>query len=863
MTTKAQNKLSNHTPMMQQYLSIKAGHPDELLFYRMGDFYELFFEDANKASGLLDITLTTRGQSAGKPIPMAGVPFHAAETYLAKLVKLGVSVAVAEQIGDPAASKGPVERKVTRIVTPGTISDEALLDEKTDNLLCAVHGKNDDYGIATLDISSGRFLVSEASGETALEAELARINPAELLVVENCSLHRRLKGRAGLRSRPEWEFDEETSRHTLKQQFQTQNLDGFGCETMHLALAAAGCLLQYAKDTQRTALPHIQGIQVEAADDGVILDAATRKNLELTENLQGQDIHTLAWVLDKTQTAMGGRMLRRWLNRPLRSRKHLTYRQSLIKSLLESYQYEPIQKTLKQIGDIERILSRVALMSARPRDLSRLRDALHNLPELQAQMGRLDTPEFGTLAKRIGTYPDLAVYLTTAIREAPPAVIRDGGVIATGFDTELDDLRTLSENAGDFLIKLETREKERTKISTLKVGYNRVHGYYIEVTKANSEQVPQEYIRRQTLKNAERFITPELKQFEDKALSAKSRALSREKALYEKVLIKVLEQLAPLQSSFEAIGELDVLTCLAERAETLAFTCPELSDDPEIHITAGRHPVVEQVLEEAFIPNNLMLDHPRRMLVITGPNMGGKSTFMRQTALIALLAHVGSFVPAQFARIGQIDRIFTRIGSSDDLAGGRSTFMVEMTETANILNNATSNSLVLMDEIGRGTSTYDGLALAWASANELAVSIRALTLFATHYFELTKLSETITGINNVHLSAHEEGDKILFLHKVLEGPANQSYGLQVAKLAGVPGSVIDQAKNKLLKLEDQDVNNQVLTGAHSPRQCDMFAEQPKSHPVIEYIKGLRPDTISPRQGLEILYKLQQMAEQPE
>ncbi|MDX1695755.1 MAG: DNA mismatch repair protein MutS, partial [Ketobacteraceae bacterium] len=753
---------------------------------------------------------------------------------------------------------GPVERQIVRIVTPGTVSDEALLDERRENLLCALVAADDIYGIASLDISSGRFHVSEVNSPQALDAELARINPAELLIPEDSPLYTRLQGQKGLRSRPPWDFDSESARRALTQQFQTKDLSGFGCEHMALAISAAGCLLQYAKETQRAALPHIQALQVDALEDCVVLDAATRKNLELTENLQGDVEHTLAWVMDKAKTAMGSRLLRRWLNRPLRNHKVLLARQSAISALLQDYQYEPVQNVLKQIGDIERILARVALKSARPRDLSRLRDALNLLPELQQTLNQIDNDIIRDYGRDIGEFPELADLLSRAIIESPPVVIRDGGVIAAGYDSELDELRGISENAGDYLVQLEARERERTGITTLKVGYNRVHGYYIEISRAQSGQAPDEYIRRQTLKNAERFITPELKTFEDKALSAKSRALSREKGLYEELLETLLSHLAPLQRSFAKVAELDVVANLAERADTLAFACPELASEARIHITNGRHPVVEQVLEEAFVPNDLMLDSSRRMLVITGPNMGGKSTFMRQTALIAVLAHIGSFVPAERAVIGNLDRIFTRIGSSDDLAGGRSTFMVEMTETANILNNATPRSLVLMDEIGRGTSTYDGLSLAWACASHLAMQLHSLTLFATHYFELTQLPDQLRGVANVHLTAHEEDDTILFLHKVREGPANQSYGLQVAKLAGVPGSVVSHARKKLKQLEKQDLGGHSLAAANAPLQADLFSEAQPPHPVVEMIAKLDPDCINPRQALDLLYRMKEM-----
>ncbi|OUS30942.1 DNA mismatch repair protein MutS [Gammaproteobacteria bacterium 45_16_T64] len=858
--TAVTDQLAKHTPMMQQYLRIKAEHPSELVFYRMGDFYELFYDDAKTAASLLDITLTARGKSGGNPIPMAGIPYHAAENYLARLVRMGVSVAVVEQFGDPATTKGPLERKVARIVTPGTVSDEALLEERSENLLTAICCNDENFGIASLDIASGRFIVTQCIGLPALDAELARLNPVELLAPDSSQLSKHVKHRSGFRARPVWEFDTESAQRSLIQQFQTKDLSGFGCEELPVAIAAAGCLLQYAKETQRAALPHIRSIRVESLDDCVVLDAATRKNLELVENLQGEFEHTLAWVLDRTQTPMGSRLLRRWISRPIRNKDILFSRQHAIETLLGDYQYEPLQKILHQIGDIERILARVALKSARPRDLSRLRDALQLLPDLQLALAPLDANIIQTIAQRISTYPDLAALLDTAIIEIPPVLIRDGGVIKTGYDAELDELQALSENAGEFLVKLEEREKERTGISTLKVGYNRVHGYFIEISKANSASAPDEYIRRQTLKNAERFITPELKAFEDKALSAKSRALAREKALYDQLVDKLHLQLLELQTSFEAVCELDVLSCFAERADTLALSKPELIEEPGLHINAGRHPVVEQVLDGAFIPNDLMLDQHRRMLVITGPNMGGKSTFMRQTALIALLAHIGSFVPAEHVRIGPIDRIFTRIGSSDDLAGGRSTFMVEMTETSNILHNATKNSLVIMDEIGRGTSTFDGLSLAWACANHLATNIQAQTLFATHYFELTQLPESTSGVVNVHLTAHEEDDQILFLHKVEEGPASQSYGLQVAKLAGLPSEVISHAQKKLKQLEKQDINNSVVVDANSPIQTDLFTETSKPHPAIENLSKLDPDCLNPRQALDILYRLKELTE---
>ncbi|WP_422441792.1 MULTISPECIES: DNA mismatch repair protein MutS [unclassified Endozoicomonas] len=854
--------------MMQQYLRIKQKHREHLVFYRMGDFYELFYDDARKAAELLDITLTTRGQSAGEPIPMSGIPYHAVEGYLARLVRLRVSVAICEQVGDPASSKGPVERKVVRILTPGTVSDEALLDEQQDNLLTALTRSENRYGIASLDISSGQFTAVEVEGEEALMAEVERINPAEILINDSVEWPVRIVERPGTIKRPPWDFDRDSAYEGLTRQFQTKNLQGFDCESLTVGLEVAGCLLQYAKETQRTALPHIRSIRQEVREESVVLDAASRKNLELTQNLNGGRDHTLLSVLDKTATAMGSRLLSRWLNRPLRNLYKLQKRQSILSTIKSGYYFEQIQPLLRGIGDIERILARVALKSARPRDLARLRDALNQLPELQSILKTIDNEDIHKLAEAISEHPQVTDLLSRAIIENPPVIIRDGGVIAEGFDTELDEFRALSQNAGDYLVELEKREKEKTGLPSLKVGFNRVHGYYIELSRRESEDAPVDYIRRQTLKNTERFITPELKEFEDKALSSKSRALSREKALYDELLVNLLEALGPLQETAMSISELDVLNNLSERAETLNFCQPELSPDPGIHIEDGRHPVVEQVLTEPFVANNVDLHATKRMLVITGPNMGGKSTYMRQTALIVLLAHVGSFVPANHAKIGLVDRIFTRIGSSDDLAGGRSTFMVEMTETANILHNASASSLVLMDEVGRGTSTFDGLSLAWACAHHLADTVKAFTLFATHYFELTQLPDECSSVANVHLNATEHDDKIVFLHSVQDGPASQSYGLQVAQLAGVPRNVVSQARSRLQQLEEGSTDQamrqppkQAKKGCHeNPTQADMFAAS-QPHPAVEALKDLNPDNLSPRQALGLLYDLKSLIAQ--
>lgn len=847
--------LSAHTPMMQQFWALKNQYPEQLMFYRMGDFYELFYEDAKRAAALLDITLTARGQSAGQAIPMAGIPFHAAEGYLARLVKLGESVVICEQVGDPATSKGPVERQVVRIITPGTVSDEALLDERRDTLIAAVVGDEKRFGLATLDISSGRFSVQELSGWETLLAEIERLSPAELLYPDDWPVGLPLEKRRGSRRRAPWDFDKESAFKSLCQQFAVQDLKGFGCEGLSLAIGAAGCLLAYAKETQRTALPHLRSLRHERLDDTVVLDAATRRNLELDVNLSGGRDNTLQAVFDRCQTAMGSRLMSRWLHRPLRDARLLEARQDAIANLLDGYRFEEVQPALKEIGDIERILARIGLRNARPRDLARLRDALAALPALQHSLSSLEAAHLQQLARSIQQYPELAELLARAIIDNPPAVIRDGGVLKTGFDAELDELLSISENASQYLMDLEAREKARTGLANLKVGYNRVHGYFIELPSKQAESAPADYIRRQTLKGAERFITPELKSFEDKALSAKSRALAREKQLYEELIEQLIAELAPLQDTASALAELDVLASLAERALNLDLCRPLFSEQPCLLIEQGRHPVVEQVLSTPFVANDLNLTDDTRMLLITGPNMGGKSTYMRQTALIVLLAQIGSFVPAKRCELSLVDRIFTRIGSSDDLAGGRSTFMVEMSETANILHNASAHSLVLMDEVGRGTSTFDGLSLALAAAEQLA-TLRAWTLFATHYFELTSLPESQPSVANVHLSASEHNERIVFLHHVQPGPANQSYGLAVAQLAGVPSPVISRAREHLARLENASLQQSATTSvaspaAATPQQADLFASLP--HPLLDALNKIQPDELSPRQALDLIY----------
>jgi len=836
-----------HTPMMQQYLGIKAEHPDILLFYRMGDFYELFYDDARRAAELLDLTLTARGRSAGEPIPMAGVPVHAVDNYLARLVRLGESVALAEQIGDPAAAKGPVERKVVRIVTPGTITEDALLDERHDNLLLAVSSADGIYGIAALELSVGRFVVKEVTGEEALRADLERLKPAETLIAEDQGLE---LDRSGVHRLAPWHFEPDTAQRTLCEQFGVNDLNGFGCQDMGPAIGAAGALLQYVKDTQRSALPHINALRTELSGDSVVLDAASRRNLEIEITLSGGSERTLVHVLDRTASAMGARCLRRWIGSPLRRRDMLQARFDAIDTLITSGCFISVTDVLRGVSDVERILARVSLGSARPRDLSGLRDTLALLPELRGLTASLDTPLLREIQGRLGEHPQILGLLERALVENPPVLIRDGGVIAPGFDAELDEVRAISENADGFLMGLEQRERERTGITNLKVAYNRVHGYYIEISRAQADRAPEDYTRRQTLKGAERYITPELKRFEEKVLSARERSLAREKAAWEGLLGDLRPSILPLQTCAAALAELDVLCCFAERAGTLDYVKPILTGEPGMDIEGGRHPVVEQVLDDPFVPNDLRLDPERRMLVITGPNMGGKSTYMRQSALIVLMAHIGCFVPASRAVIGPVDRIFTRIGAADDLASGRSTFMVEMTETANILNNATECSLVLMDEIGRGTSTFDGLSLAWACAAHLAEETRSFTLFATHYFELTALPEQHATVANVHIDAMEYGERIVFLHALKDGPANQSYGIQVAQLAGVPPETLARARERLRALENQSV-----TPHCSGPQLTLALEPQPGLEALRLLGESDPDSLTPREALDLVYRM--------
>ncbi len=845
--------LEAHTPMMQQYLRIKAQHPDILVLYRMGDFYELFYEDAERAAALLDITLTARGASAGAPVKMAGVPVHALEQYLAKLVKLGEPVAICEQIGDPATSKGPVERKVTRIVTPGTLTDSALLDEKSDKVLLALARDATSVGLAWLTLASGELRVAEIAPQ-ALANELRRIAPAEILVADGGPPLDAGTDIAVTRL-PDWHFDVARGTQKLCETLGAASLAGYGCEDLSPALGACGALLEYARNTQGQALAHVTAVRAERAGDYLRLDAATRRNLELTETLRGEASPTLFSLLDRCATGMGSRMLRHWLHHPLRDQAALAARHDAVERL--SAVADRVQSALRGFADVERITARIALKSARPRDLAALRDSLAQLEALRATLPAGDGDLLAELASALACPADCHALLVRALQASPAALLRDGGVIADGYDAGLDELRALQSNAGSFLIELESRERARSGIANLKVAYNQVHGYYIEVGRAQAERVPEDYRRRQTLKNAERYITPELKAFEDKALSANERALALERRLYEALLDALLPEVPTLQRIARALAQTDLLAAFAAGALAGNYCRPEFRDDLCIEIEAGRHPVVEAGIE-SFIANDARLTPARRLLLVTGPNMGGKSTYMRQVALIVLMAHVGAFVPARRLRLGPIDQIFTRIGAADDLAGGRSTFMVEMTESANILHNATASSLVLMDEVGRGTSTFDGLALAWAIARHLVERNRALTLFATHYFELTQLALDYSEVANVHLDAVEHKDTIVFLHAVEEGPASQSYGLQVAALAGVPRAVLRQARRTLERLEQASLER--------GGQADLFAgggaaapePEPAVDPLREALGQVNPDELSPREALELLYRLKSL-----
>ena len=863
--------LSTLTPMMQQYFNVKMQHPDSLMFYRMGDFYELFFDDAHKAAKLLGITLTHRGKANGQPIPMAGVPYHAAEGYLARLVKKGETVAICEQLGE-VTGKGPVERGVVRILTPGTLTDDALLNSHQSSNLVALCMQQNQIGIALLDLSAGIFKVQQQDFKhEQLAIELSRLMPSEIVMDEDFidpNIIEQIKKQleCPVTKRPNVDFNLNNAQKTLCDQFAVSTLSGFGIDHLPLAKAAAAALIHYAKETQKTALPHIRSIQLEQSSDFIALDPVTRRNLELVEPLFEHGT-SLFQLLNECETAMGSRLLSRTLMQPLRDTKLLDARLDATASILQGYHEAPIRLVLKEISDIERVLSRIALGSARPRDLVQLRQACAQIPFLRHAIQPLLTTGQSELIQQLndelGDFKGLHQRLISAIVEHPPVLLRDGNVIAEGFDTELDELRKIRDHAGQFLIDLEIQERQRTGISTLKIGYNRVSGYYLELTRAQAEQAPEHYIRRQTLKNAERYITPELKSFEDKVLSSESRALAREKMLFEMLLEELRQDIGHLQMMSGAIAQMDVLSNFAHQARLRNWSRPEFSPEIGIKIVAGRHPVVEALNKTAFTPNDTSLDFNHRMAIVTGPNMGGKSTFMRQTALISLLGYCGSYVPAKSAVLGPIDRVFTRIGSADDLSTGKSTFMVEMTETSQILHHATNQSLVLMGEVGLVTSTYDGFSLALACVLDLSKRIKCLCLFATHYFELTELSNE-SGIYNYHVSAKELNGNLILLHKVQQGPASQSHGLQVAKLAGIPNNVIKEAQNRLKILEKQQhqqlnkaVQNDLFNVTDEPQAevIERVVEIEKNSPALDLLKQLDIDNLSPREALQHLYLL--------
>ena len=845
-----------HTPMMQQYLHIKKEYPNTLLFYRMGDFYELFFDDAKIAADILDITLTARGKNQDNPIPMAGVPYHAAENYLAKLIKQGLSVAICEQVGD-IQTKGPIERKVVKVLTPGTVIDDIFLNDNKENIIIAIYHKKSQYGMAYLDISTGLFRLKDQLTHHEFMSEMERLQPSEILYPEKFHQLEAISHYQGLQQRPSWDFDIDTAKKNLSLQFKTHDLSGFGIENAELGLSAAGALWIYLKDTQKIELPHIHSIIKEEMNTFLYLDMMTRHHLELTSTSSQHENSTLFAILNNTATPMGARLLHRWIHQPIRDRIEINHRLSIVENILCTQLYTELYPCLKKIGDLERILSRLSMRNARPKDFVKLKHALSALPELQTIFSSTDYPIFQDIQQKINTFPEQVILLHQAIEDNPPLLIREGGVIKARYNETLDHLRNLSQGACDYLTQLESRERQRTGISSLKIEYNKVHGYYIEISKAQAKLVPSDYIRKQTLKNNERYIIEELKAHEDKVLSSQNEALSLEKQLYDELFDLLLPQLKSLQETATFCAYLDVLQNFSERAHTNEYTKPTLVDNKEIMIQSGKHPIIEQLTQEPFIANPVELHKNRELLIITGPNMGGKSTYMRQVALIIIMSHIGCYVPAQEAKIGAIDRIFTRIGACDDLSSGRSTFMVEMTESANILHNATENSFILLDEIGRGTSTYDGLALAWSIASYIADNIQAMTLFSTHYFEMTQLSEHHNNIANIHFEAIEHNQSIAFMHQVKEGAANKSYGVQVAQLAGLPQSVITLAKNKLIALELENPNqNNSHVKENNQERIDEYHTLKNTMetiaPILEEIEEVDINQLSPIDALNLL-----------
>lgn len=851
------SETSAHTPMMKQYLAIKSQYPDKFLFYQMGDFYELFYQDAEKISKLLDITLTSRGQSGGSEIPMAGIPIHSVDQYLERLIGMNLSVAICNQIGDPAKSKGPVERKVVRIVTPGTLIEENLLDDRQENLTASVFVSNNQFGIATMEISSGRFLGYEVDNVAALLDTIRLINPAEIIASDN---QKPLEDDTTVHQVPSWYFDSARVENVLCELFETKFLDAFDCSEFPVATRAAGALVLYIQDLHGQALTHVNGIEYKQLSSFLNMDEVTRKNLEIEIGHDGSSQNSLVRIFDDCLTSMGARMLRRWFNAPITDRTELVARHDAVDWLTDAQLVEGLQHLLKPVVDMERILSRISMKTARPRDLIGLRNSLEILPELHDLVNNSSTPLIDSLQADLTPRQNIYEMLKAAIRDDPPNIIRDGGVLRDEYDQELGELRRIQKASGELLLQMEAEQQRATGIAHLRIRYNRVHGYYIEIPRSQQNSVPENYVRRQTVKNAERYVTEELKEFEDKMLGAKGKALLREKYLYDQILENLKPHIAEIMRCARALACLDLLVNFAHKAQELNLCRPELDNHSIIEIIDGRHPVVEQTIPgKQFIGNSTLLDESTRMQLITGPNMGGKSTYMRQIAIIALLAHTGCFVPAHSARIGFIDRIFTRIGAADDLAGGRSTFMVEMTEMASILRNASQNSLVIVDEIGRGTSTFDGLALAWSCARDLAMRIRSLTLFSTHYFELTELESELPELANVHLDAVEHGDSIVFMYKVKQGSASKSYGLQVARLAGIPDHVIASSRKKLTNMEEHSVQVDNQQQEHSDAGPSLNTEEQR---VLSRIQSIDADNLSPRQALDILYELSKNVEKP-
>ncbi len=845
-------KSSGHTPMMKQYLEIKEEYPDKILFYQMGDFYEMFYEDAEEASKILDITLTSRNQSGGSEIPMAGVPIHSAEQYLERLINLNLSVAICDQVGDPATSKGPVERKVVRVITPGTLIEDTLLDDRKENITASIFALDNSYGIATLEISSGRFVGYEVASQELLLNSIRQINAAEMIVSDNQYL---FEDEAAQKQVPSWYFDSLRAEKVLCDLFETKFLDAFDCSEFPVATRAAGALILYVQDLHGHQLPHITGIKFKQQSSFLTMDEITRKNLEIEVGHDETSQNSLVHIFDDCKTVMGTRMLRRWFNAPIRDHAELVSRHDAIDWLLECPDLEKIRTLLKSVADIERILARVSMKTARPRDLLGLRNSLETLPEIKQLIDHSTVGFIQNLQGQLASHPEVLDLLKSSIKDNPANIIRDGGVLRDDYDQELGDLRRMQKESGEHLLLMEAQERQTTGITALRLRYNRVHGYYIEVPRSREGCVPEHYVRRQTIKNAERFVTEELKEFEERILGAKGKALIREKHLYEQILEDLKPYIKTIMQCARALACLDLLGNFAVKAQTLNLCRPKLVDQSLIEIVDGRHPVVEQnLIRKDFISNSTLLDENTRMQLITGPNMGGKSTYMRQAAIIALLAHTGCFVPAQSVRIGLIDRIFTRIGAADDLASGRSTFMVEMTEMASILRNASQNSLVIVDEIGRGTSTYDGLALAWACAIELAMKIKSLTLFSTHYFELTALEKKLPCLVNVHLDVVEHGDNIVFMYKVKLGSASKSYGLQVARLAGIPEHVIKASNSKLQSMENIPIdenNNSRSTTKTTPNIITPSAEEKE----VLRIKSLDIDNLTPLEALNIIYEM--------